>query len=107
MRSTFQNSGTALSIGVFFSLMIAGLAGSLPGALTSGLEHQGVRPPLAQHMAPCPRFRRSSPRCSGVNPIEHLLAASNALTSLPAAAQQVVTGRGFFPHLISGPFSTG
>ncbi len=27
MRSTFQNSGTALSIGVFFSLMIAGLAG--------------------------------------------------------------------------------
>ena len=29
MRSTFQNSGTALSIGVFFSLMIAGLAGQL------------------------------------------------------------------------------
>ena len=30
MRSTFQNSGTALSIGVFFSLMVAGLARSLP-----------------------------------------------------------------------------
>src|SRR5262249_22434362 len=28
MRSTFQNSGTALSIGVFFTLMIAGLASS-------------------------------------------------------------------------------
>ena len=30
MRSTFQNSGMSLSIGIFFSLMIAGLAASLP-----------------------------------------------------------------------------
>ena len=42
MRATFQNSGTALSIGVFFSLMIAGLAASLPKTLTSGLQQQGV-----------------------------------------------------------------
>jgi len=33
--STFQNSGTSLSIGVFFSLMIAGLASALPRTLTS------------------------------------------------------------------------
>jgi hypothetical protein len=32
MRSIYQNSGTALSIGVFFSLMIAGLASTLPRA---------------------------------------------------------------------------
>ncbi len=57
MRSTFQNSGTALSIGVFFSLMIAGLAGSLPGALTSGLEHQGVGHRVAEHIGvPAPGF---------------------------------------------------
>ena len=30
MRSTFQNSGMSLSIGIFFSLMIAGLANTLP-----------------------------------------------------------------------------
>ena len=42
MRATFQNSGTALSIGVFFSLMDVGLAGSLPGALSSGLTQHGV-----------------------------------------------------------------
>ena len=42
MRATFQNSGTALSIGVFFSLMVVGLAHSLPTALTSGLQEQGV-----------------------------------------------------------------
>ena len=43
MRSTFQNSGTALSIGAFFSLMIAGLAASLPNTLTSGLLLRGGR----------------------------------------------------------------
>lgn len=42
MRSTFQNSGTALSIGVFFSLMVSGLASSLPGTLSSGLQAHGV-----------------------------------------------------------------
>ena len=45
MRSTFQNSGMSLSIGVFFSLMIAGLASTLPRTLTTGLTAQGV--PLA------------------------------------------------------------
>ena len=30
MRATFQNAGMVLSIGVFFSLMVAGLANSLP-----------------------------------------------------------------------------
>ena len=30
MRSTFQNSGTAISIGVVFTLMIAGLSSTLP-----------------------------------------------------------------------------
>ena len=42
MRATFQNSGTALSIGIFFSLMIAGLTGTLSTTLTSGLHQHGV-----------------------------------------------------------------
>ena len=49
MRSTFQNSGTALSIGVFFALMISGLAGTLPTSLTRGLQHQGVPSARAPH----------------------------------------------------------
>ncbi len=43
MRSTFQNSGTALSIGVVFSLMIAGLASSLPRTLTHRAAAAGRR----------------------------------------------------------------
>ena len=42
MRGTFFNSGSSLSIGIFFSLMIAGLASTLPKTLTSGLAAQGV-----------------------------------------------------------------
>jgi hypothetical protein len=43
----------------------------------------------------------------GVNPVQHLLAARGALSSLPAASQRVLTGRQFFPELISGPFQHG
>jgi hypothetical protein len=42
-----------------------------------------------------------------VNPLRHLLAPNRVLTSPPAAAQQTITGREFFPDLISGPFHQG
>jgi len=43
----------------------------------------------------------------GANPVRHLLSASRALSSLPAASQRILTGREFFPQLISGPFQHG
>jgi hypothetical protein len=107
MRSTFQNSGTALSIGAFFSLMIAGLASSLPKALTSGLQHQGVPHSIAYHVGALPPVSSLFAAVLGVNPLQHLLAASRVLSSLPAARRQAITGREFFPHLISGPFHQG
>jgi MFS family permease len=107
MRATFQNSGTALSIGVFFSLMIAGLAGSLPRTLTSGLERQGVPHAVAQHLGSLPPVSSLFASVLGVNPLQHLLAANGVLSSLPAAARQTITGKQFFPDLISGPFHEG
>jgi MFS family permease len=107
MRSTFQNTGTALSIGVFFSLMIAGLAGSLPGALTAGLTRQGVAPDVAQHVASLPPVSSLFAAVLGVNPVAHLLGDSDALSTLPAANRDVLTGHEFFPHLISAPFHDG
>ena len=107
MRATFQNSGTAVSIGVFFSLMIAGLASSLPTTLTSGLQRQGVPHAVAHHVASLPPVSSLFAAVLGVNPLRQLLAASRVLSSLPAAAQQTITGREFFPDLISGPFRHG
>jgi MFS family permease len=107
MRSTFQNSGTALSIGVFFSVMIVGLASNLPKTLASGLQHQGVPSGAAYQIGSLPPVSSLFAAVLGVNPLGHLLAARGVLSSLPAAAQQTITGREFFPDLISGPFQHG
>jgi MFS family permease len=107
MRATFQNSGTALSIGVFFSLMIAGLAGSLPGALSAGLVGNGVPGPVAAQVSGLPPVSTLFAAFLGVNPIEHLLAPSGVLPALPAANRAALTGTEFFPQLISAPFHHG
>ena len=107
MRSTFQNSGTALSIGVFFSLMIAGLASNLPHTLTSGLEQQGVAPAVAHQVGSLPPVSSLFAAVLGVNPVAHLLGSGHALAALPASHRDVLTGHEFFPHLISGPFHDG
>ncbi|HEX6509623.1 MAG TPA: MFS transporter [Chloroflexota bacterium] len=107
MRATFQNSGTALSIGVFFSLMIVGLANALPRALTRGLQHQGVPPDIAHQIGSLPPVASLFAAVLGVNPVQHLLASSGVLSSLSPAHQRMLTGTKFFPELISGPFHQG
>jgi hypothetical protein len=107
MRATFQNSGTAISIGVFFSLLIAGLASSLPNTLTDGLQHQGVPHAIAHHIGSLPPVSSLFAAILGVNPLAHLLATSHVLVSLPASAQRTITGSEFFPNLISEPFHHG
>ena len=107
MRSTFQNSGTALSIGLFFSLMIAGLAGVLPHTLDHGLRAQGVPAGTAAQVAGLPPVSTLFATFLGNNPISHLLAPSGVLHTLPAHNAQTLTGTRFFPALISGPFHHG
>jgi len=107
MRSTFQNSGTALSIGIVFTLMITGLSSSLPGTLRSGLTHLGVPQGIAHQVAALPPVASLFAAVLGVNPVQHLLAPTGALSRLPAASQHTLTGREFFPSLISGPFHSG
>jgi hypothetical protein len=107
MRSTFQNSGTALSIGIFTSLMIAGLASTLPRTLAGGLHRAGVPAAAAQHIGALPPVSSLFAALLGVNPVRHLLASNGVLSGLPAAARQTLTGREFFPSLISAPFHHG
>jgi MFS family permease len=107
MRSTFQNSGTALSIGVFFSLMIAGLASSLPSTLSAGLTGQGVPAGVASRVANLPPVSTLFAAFLGNNPIGHLLRPTGVLGSLPTHSVAVLTGNRFFPELISGPFHHG
>ncbi|WP_329138578.1 MFS transporter [Streptomyces sp. NBC_01476] len=107
MRATFQNSGTAVSIGVFFSLMIAGLARSLPHTLAGGLQQQGVPAHVATQVGSLPPVSSLFAAQLGVNPIQHLLQPTGTLTHLTAAQRQTLTGHEFFPSLIAGPFHSG
>ncbi len=107
MRATFQNSGMALSIGIFFSLMIVGLAATLPRTLSSGLHAQGVPLAIADHLSHLPPVSTVFAALLGYNPVQHLLAPSGVLARLPAHNAAVLTGNQFFPHLISGPFHHG
>ena len=107
MRATFQNSGTAVSIGVVFTLMIAGLSSSLPGTLSGGLVKVGVPAGVAHQVASLPPVSSLFASVLGVNPIAHLLAPSGVLARLPAASQAALTGRTYFPSLLSGPFHSG
>jgi MFS family permease len=106
MRATFQNAGMVLSIGIFFSLMVAGLAGSLPHTLTAGLTAQGVPPADAHTVAALPPVGTLFAAFLGYNPIQQLL-GPRVLGHLPPANAHTLTGRQFFPNLISGPFHDG
>jgi MFS family permease len=107
MRATFQNSGTAVSIGVVFTLVIAGLSRSLPSTLSGGLTRVGVPAPIAHQIATLPPVSSLFASVLGVNPIQHLLAPTGVLSTLPAASRAALTGREFFPSLLSGPFHQG
>ncbi|MEA2486335.1 MAG: hypothetical protein QOD46_1446, partial [Actinomycetota bacterium] len=106
MRATFQNSGMLLSIGMFFSLMIAGLASSLPHTMSAGLTAQGVPAAVAHKLAGLPPVGSLFAAFLGYNPIKTLM-PPQVLHALPAARAHYLTGKTFFPQLISGPFING
>ncbi len=106
MNQTFQNSAQVLSVGIFFTLMTLGLAANLPHTLSIGLRVHGMSAAAAHHVAQLPPVSILFAAFLGYNPIEHL-AGAHALAGLSAAQRATVTGRSFFPHLISGPFRSG
>lgn len=106
MRVTFMNAGSVLSIGIFFSLMIAGLASTLPNTLSNGLESNGVAAPAAQRVAAEPPVGSLFSAFLGFNPIEKLV-GDQQLNAVSAQQRATLTGREFFPDLISKPFKHG
>ena len=104
MAATFQNSAMVLSIGIFFSLMIVGLAAHLPAALRGGLMAHGLPAAQANRIAHLPPVASLFAAFLGYNPVKQLLGAQ--LGHLSASQAAALTSRSFFPRLISGPFSS-
>jgi len=105
MLATFNVSSSVLSIGVFFTLMIIGLASGLPHATQSGLVAHGVAPADAARISHLPPVATLFAAFLGYNPVKTLL-GPHVLHKLSPANAHTLTGRSFFPHLISGPFHT-
>jgi hypothetical protein len=106
MNQTFQNSAQVLSIGIFFTLMIVGLASTLPHALTAGLEAHGVAPATATQVGQLPPVSILFAAFLGYDPARELL-GPHLLHHLTPANAAAIEGRGFFPSLLSDPFRTG
>jgi MFS family permease len=106
MMTTFQNSATVLSIGVFFTVITLGLAASLPGHLYGGLVANGVPAGPAHAVANEPPIGALFAAFLGYNPVQQLIPAS-VLHHLSVAQVAHLTGHSFFPNLISAPFAKG
>ncbi|HLG66841.1 MAG TPA: MFS transporter [Acidimicrobiales bacterium] len=106
MMNTFQNSAQVLSIGIFFSLMIVGLSSTLPTALYHGLVRQGVSQQVATGVAHLPPVATLFAAFLGYNPMRHLL-GPQVFSHLSAAQVHALSGRSFFPNLISPAFHHG
>jgi len=105
MLNTFQNSASVLSIGFFFTVITLGLATSLPHALFSGLTAQGIPVDQAQRISHLSPIGSLFAAFLGINPIHELLGSH--LLATAGSHASYLTGRNFFPNLISGPFKQG
>ena len=106
MNQTFQNSAQVLSIGIFFTLMIVGLAATLPSSLAAGLEAHGVPAAAATHAAHLPPVSVLFAAFLGYDPVRSLI-GPGVISHLSRANAAAITNHSFFPNLIAEPFHSG
>jgi MFS family permease len=105
MAATFMNSAMVLSIGIFFSLIIVGLASTLPATLYHGLSTHGVPYAYAARVSHLPPVGSLFAAFLGYNPIGTML--HPILGHMSHAKAAYLTGHRFFPTLVSHPFASG
>jgi EmrB/QacA subfamily drug resistance transporter len=106
MRATFMNAASVISMTMFFSIVTAGLANSLPSTLSRGLLNVGLPTAIANGVAKLPPIAALFAAFLGYNPMQSLLPGA-VLQQLPTTAQSTLLGQSFFPNLISSPFMDG
>lgn len=106
MRATFMNAGMMMSIGIFFSIVITGLAATLPQEMTKGLAKTGLSSQIVHQISSLPPIASLFAALLGYNPLKSLVPAQ-AMNQLSTSVQQRLEGHSFFPHLISGAFQHG
>ncbi len=100
MRSTLQNTGMAVSMTLYFTILIVGMLQNLPSILYSGLVNAGVSASVAQQAASLPPTTALFSAFLGYNPISSMLGA-DVIAKLPSATKTIVLGNQFFPTTIA------
>ncbi|MDF9409487.1 MAG: Antiseptic resistance protein [Pelotomaculum sp. PtaB.Bin013] len=103
MRATIQNTGALLSMSLFFTIVIMGLAAKLPPIMYQGLLSSGIPVAEARQIANLPPTGALFAAFLGYNPMEQLI-PQQVLVNLPVATQNLVLGKDFFPSLIAPAF---
>jgi EmrB/QacA subfamily drug resistance transporter len=106
MMTTLQNTGQTLSTGLFFTIIISALSGSLPGALATALTTAGA-PQLVAAFNQIPPTGALFAAFLGYNPIGSILSAPQLaplVNQIPQSALKVLEGSAFFPNAIAPPF---
>jgi MFS family permease len=106
IQAAFMNSGMVLSMGIFFSLMVVGLANSLPASMLRGLLANGIGTTKAHEVASLPPVGSLFSSFLGYNPLESLL-GSQSSAGVTATQWKTLTGKSFFPNLLAAPFHDG
>ncbi len=109
IRATGMNAGMVLSMGGFFTLMAIGLASRLPESMYAGLTKLGITPDAANTISHTPPVGTLFAAFLGDNPIKALVSQVDPQQLQPGSGVDVatLTGREFFPNLISDPFRHG
>ncbi|CAN5651272.1 MFS transporter [soil metagenome] len=109
IRATGMNAGMVLSMGGFFTLMAIGLASRLPESMYAGLTKLGITPDAANTISHTPPVGTMFAAFLGDNPIKALVSQVDPQQLQPGSGVDVatLTGREFFPNLISDPFRHG
>ena len=106
MRATMQTVGLPLSIGIFFSLMVVGLTAAVPSTMFRGLTLHHVPAQVAGTLSHLPPTGYLFAAFLGYNPLQELL-GPKLIAALPHLDALALTGKRFFPALISVPFRHG
>ena len=103
MRVTFGQTGTPLSMGLFFTLLVIGLNSKVPSAMYKGLLAHGIPAANAVQLSHTPPLGYLFAAFLGINPLKSLLGPA-VLSHLAPGQAAAITGRAFFPQLIGTPF---
>jgi len=100
MRSTFQNTGMALSMALYFTILIIGLSSKLPPVLSKSLLDAGVPAVTATQVSEMPPTAALFAAFLGYNPMGSLI-SPDLMSNLPSATKDTLLGNSFFPQAIA------